>query len=96
VSVHGEYSRALESLFARVRLLSRNERDGWLRELDSARVDRNPDLSAAARKGRHVLESISKILESNDGLPGSPDADFLREPIDHLSAHCRAILGCSD
>jgi hypothetical protein len=81
MSVHGEYSRALETLIACVRSLP--DPESWLEQLENARVDRNPDLSAAARKS---LESLQRLAE----IEPPPR---LAEASTHLLSHCRMILG---
>ena len=93
MSVHGEYSRALENLLARVRVLSRTERDSWLQALEAARIDRHPDLTSAAETCREILESIADSLALSAPQPDSADAEWLREAYEHLVAHCQAVLG---
>ena len=87
MSVHGEYSRALASLIACVRALDANDREQWLRRLEQARVERHPDLSAAARQARAVLRD----LEGCDS-----GSERLAEARAHLLAHCRVILGIDE
>jgi hypothetical protein len=93
VSVHGEYSRALESLLARVRCLTREERERWLSALEEARVERNPDLTRAATRCRETLEAMAPTLGLSAAEAASRDAEALREPFEHLLAHCRIVLG---
>lgn len=86
MSVHGEYSRALESLIACVRALQESDRDDWLGRLEQARVEGNPDLSAAAKRAREVLRDL-------DGIDS--ESPRLAEASTHLLAHCRLILGAN-
>jgi hypothetical protein len=87
LSVHSEYSRALESLIACVRALDRPDRERWLERLTNARVDHNPDLSTAARTS---LEAVSDLAETDVASPRVADASA------NLRAHCRMILGGLD
>lgn len=87
MSVHGEYARALESLIACVRALGESDRDGWLGRLEQARVERNPDLSAAARQARETLRDLAGI---------DSESPRVAEASMHLLAHCRLILGAND
>jgi len=87
VSVHGEYSRALETLIACVRALDRPDRESWLERLTSARVERNPDLSTAARSS---LEAVRSLAETDASSPRVADASA------NLRSHCQMILGTTD
>ena len=51
MSVHGEYSRALENLIACLRALDPADAKGWIRRLERVRIEGHPDLSSAARVG---------------------------------------------
>lgn len=86
MSVHGEYSRALETLIDHVRTLSHQDAVSWLQTLESARIDDQRDLSTAARTGLGLITRMQKD-------PVITQSKALREPIDHLEAHIRAILG---
>jgi len=87
LSVHSEYSRALESLIACVRALDRPDRESWLERLTNARVDHNPDLSTAART---CLEAVHDLTETDVVSPRVADASA------NLRAHCQMILGSPD
>ena len=87
MSVHGEYSRALESLIACVRALGEPERGDWLSRLEQARVERHPDLSAAASQARETLQVLDRIVS---------DSPRVAEASAHLLAHCRLILGLDE
>jgi len=84
MSVHGEFSRSLESVISCIRAVDRPERAGWLARLESARLARHPDLSSAARD---ALQAIA-LLE-----PAATDSARLAQERNHLAAHCRIILG---
>jgi hypothetical protein len=86
VSVHSEYSRAVEAMLDRIQALDHPQRDSWIAELESSRVGSHPELSAAARTARAVLTSIAKDPEART-------VEGLIDPRDRLEAHCRAILG---
>lgn len=87
MSVHSEYSRALEAMIDRLRSLSHPHAESWIAEFESARVASHPDLSAAARASLRVLASIQAD-------PKARDVEGLHDPESRLDAHCRAILGC--
>ena len=87
MSVHGEYSRALESLIACVRALEVPDRNDWLSRLEQARVERNHDLSAAAKQARETLRDLEGI---------DSQSPRLAEASTHLLAHCRVVLGVND
>ncbi|MBJ22832.1 MAG: hypothetical protein CL933_25760 [Deltaproteobacteria bacterium] len=87
MSVHGEYSRALETLIACVRTLDRPDRESRIEQLANARVDRNPDLSTAARNS---LEALRDLAETE----ATPTR--IAEASTHLLSHCRIILGTSE
>lgn len=87
MSVHGEYSRALETLIVCVRAVDRPERTSWLERLENARVDGSPDLSTAARRSLEALRDLSAIEL------GSPRVS---EALENLRSHCRVILGGTD
>jgi hypothetical protein len=93
VSVHGEYSRALESLVARVRCVAHEERERWLSALEESRVERNPDLTRAATRCREALAAMAPTLGLSASDASARDAEGLREPFEHLLAHCRIVLG---
>ncbi len=86
MSVHAEYSRALETILDRLRSLPHPEVESWLEQFEAARVGAQPDLSAAARACLRVLKSIE--LD-----PNARATEGLRDPHERLEAHCRAILG---
>jgi len=96
MSVHGEYSRALEAMLTSVRLIEQNCRTEWIVALENARIAANPDLSEAAMACLTVLDAIdaSRDLSSPSGI--GPEKDPLREPFQHLKAHCQALLGRAD
>lgn len=83
LSVHGEYSRALENVVVCVRALDRPERSDWLDALEGARLSAHPDLSSAARA---ALSTVSVLHQT-------PAGERLTDVVSHLEAHCRAILG---
>ena len=93
MSVHGEYSRALESLVARVRCLAREDRERWLSALEASRIERNPDLTRAATRCREALEAMAPTFGLSPSDAATTDAEMLREPFEHLLAHCRIVLG---
>jgi len=86
VSVHSEYSRALEAILDRLRSLDHAQTENWLAMFEAARVGNQADLSSAAREARRLLAIIA-----ND--PKAQSVDGLHEPRARLEAHCRAILG---
>jgi len=93
MSVHGEYSRALESLLSRVRELTDPAAAEWVEALTSARVDRNPDLSTAAGRCMDVLDALDAAVGVTRSTDCAGNAHYLRDPFDHLRAHCRSLLG---
>ncbi len=96
MSVHSEYGRALEALMGGLQRLETAAAQGWVAELELARVSQHPDLSAAATACMRVLDAIDaeRSLSSRAGI--GPDHDPLRAPFTHLLAHCRAVLGSVD
>jgi hypothetical protein len=86
VSVHSEYSRALESFLDRLRGLTPAESAPWIAALEASRIGAHPNLSSAARACLDVLESIQRDARAMQ-------ASGLRDPQDILEAHCRIILG---
>jgi len=96
MSVHTEYGRALDALLFGLQRLGAPEARGWAAELVEARVSQNLDLGTAATLCMGVLDHIDEVrsLSSQTGI--GPDLDPLREPFDHLRAHCRAVLGLSE
>jgi len=84
MSVHGEYSRALETLIACIRALNRPDRDEWIGRLERARVERNPDLTVASKIAIEMREPLEELTA---GAPPALDA------CTHLLSHCRLILG---
>ena len=84
MSVHGEFSRSLESGIACLRAVDRPERAEWLVGLENARLARHPDLSSAARD---ALQAIAPLE------PAARDSTRLKTERAHLAAHCRIILG---
>ena len=96
MSVHGEYSRTLEALLNSVRLIEDEQGTQWADALEEARVSRHSDLSAAATACLAVLETIEarRDLSSPSGI--GPDMDPLRDPFQHLKAHCETVLGVSN
>jgi hypothetical protein len=86
MSVHGEYSRALEAMIHRLRSLPNPNVESWITGLEAARVGAQPDLSAAARESLRVLASIAKDSSAQA-------AEGLHDPETRLEMHCRAILG---
>ena len=93
MSVHGEYGRALEVLLICVQRIDNAAARDWADGLANARAAQNPDLSTAARTCLRVLDAIDAegVLSAPAGI--GPDADALREPYQHLLAHCHAVLG---
>ncbi len=87
MSVHGEYSRALESLIACVRALDLPGRESRLERLANARVERHPDLSTAARNSLEALRDLSEIETASPRI---------EEASTHLQSHCRMILGIAE
>ena len=97
MSVHGEYSRALEALLAVLRQLGDPPAGAWIAGLERARPGPGLDLSGAANRCLRVLRDI----ESTGSLPSrigetDPPHDPLRAPFEHLHAHCRIVLGIPD
>ena len=86
MSVHGEYSRALEALLDRIRSLDHPRSEAWREQLEAARLGAHPDLSTAARACLQTLASI-------DRDPIASHLEGLRDPWERLEAHCRIILG---
>ena len=96
MSVHGEYSRALEALLVCVQRLADNPASDWVQGLRDARAGQHPDLCAAAKKCLVVLDAIDveRALSSTTGI--GPDPDPLREPFANLRALCHVLLGIPD
>jgi hypothetical protein len=88
VSVHGEYNRALEALRDRLKALVHPRSEAWQAEAEQARVSGDTDLSTSARAARRLIESINED-------PIARRVEGLTAPMEHLEAHCRAILGPS-
>lgn len=93
MSVHGEYSRALEALLTSVRRLEQNEERDWIAALENSRVGAHRDLSEAATACLVVLDSIDARRDLSSPAGIGPETNPLREPFQHLKAHCEAILG---
>lgn len=86
MSVQGEYSRALEAMLDRVRSLRHPRAEEWIQRLEAARIGSQPDLSEAARESLRILDAIRDDADA-------ATIEGLSEPLSHLDAHCRAILG---
>ncbi len=100
MSVHGEYSRALETLIAIVRALPEAQRMAWTPRLESARVSAHENLSEAAKQALLVLQELSEdapgqTSERGDAGGLGPGSRW-HEARSHLRAHCVVILGKSD
>ena len=95
MSVHAEYSRALEALLICVQRLETAAAEQWVIGLTQARSSQNQDLSSAAKACMRVLDSIEAERSFSSPAPAGPDLDPLREPFANLRAHCRAVLGTS-
>ena len=96
MSVHGEYNRSLEALLISVRRLRDETLGGeWADALEAARSGRHADLSTAATACLDALESMDAASELSSPTGASSEVDSLREPYQHLMAHCRSILGVS-
>ena len=93
MSVHGEYSRALEALLASIRQIKTDGAAQWVTSLEAARISQHEDLSTAARECLSALDPIEKHRGLSAAAGVGPDSDPLREPYQHLVAHCRSILG---
>jgi hypothetical protein len=97
MSVHGEYSRALEALLTPLRQIELEMESGWVIALENARVGAQRDLSAAAKTCLLALEAIDAERHLSTRSPDiGPENDPLRAPFQHLQAHCEALLGPSD
>jgi len=98
MSVYGEYSRALENAMTRVEGLSDVRATEWSSLLAAARVESHGDLSTAARSCLDALARLDEAWRAEPGgaPAGAGAANDLRGAIDHLLAHCRAVLGLSD
>ena len=84
MSVHGEFGRALEQVIHALGATTHARGEDWRARLEGARLDRQPDLSSAAREA----------LAVSDEVAGSPDAERrVVDVADHLDRHCRVILG---
>jgi hypothetical protein len=94
MSVHGEYSRALEALLAPLRQIELDVEREWVVALENARIGAQRDLSAAANTCLIALEAIDaeRHLSSSSSEIG-PENDALRAPFQHLKSHCEALLG---
>lgn len=84
MSVHGEYSRALENVVVCVRAIDRPEREAWLASLEGVRLGAQPDLTTAARSALEVLGEVDPTARSNERLSAV---------CAHLASHCRVVLG---
>jgi hypothetical protein len=93
MSVHSEYGRALESLLSRLRELESDRTGEWIDALEGVRSDRNADLSTAATKCMAVLDSLDAALHVTSEDECASHARYLRDPFEHLRAHCRSLLG---
>ncbi len=93
MSVHNEYGRALEALLTSIRRIESEDAQQWATDLEAARFGQHGNLSVAAKQ---CLIALDRINADRDlwGPPGvGPDVDPLRDPYQHLLAHCRSILG---
>jgi hypothetical protein len=93
MSVHGEYSRALEALVTSIRQLNTDGAAQWVTDLEAARISQHEDLSTAAKECLVALGRIEKSRELSSASRIGPDSDALREPYQRLLAHCRSVLG---
>jgi hypothetical protein len=84
MSVHGEYSRALEALITFTRALAPDVRADWPERLESARIGQHPDLSTAARTALDTVEGLREICANSPPIAAAEA---------HLRSHCGAILG---
>jgi hypothetical protein len=96
MSVHGEYSRALEALLVCVQRLEGDSASQWAGGLTNARSSQQPDLSSAAKACLVVLDAIDSERALSSPPDIGPDADPLRGPFGSLRAHCHALLGTPD
>ena len=87
MSVHGEFSRALENLLAAVDMLAPDQAAPHRRALTAARLSAQPDLSSAARAALEAVARLEGVEVRGERLP---------DLAAHLEAHCRVILGESD
>ncbi len=84
MSVHGEFARALERVIDAFGSTTHARGADWLGRLEDARLDRQPDLSSAARAA----------LDVSDEIATTPDTERrIADVVDHLDRHCRVILG---
>ena len=86
MSVHGEFSRALEALIDRLRGFDHSATMGWIALLEETRIGQQPDLSAAAHEAVRILGLIRNH-------PDAKNVSGLVDPMSRLEAHCRAVLG---
>lgn len=97
MSVHGEYSRALENVVSQLEALADERAPAWATQLSDARVARHPDLTSAARACLDALSSMQRDGRDPDEVsPAGARADALEGAIEHLLAHCRIVLGVTD
>lgn len=83
MSVHGEFSRALESVIDALRSCSTPESNIWLDQLELSRLELQPDLSSAARAALAGVERMNSPPERIEALGA------------HLASLCCVILGIS-
>ncbi len=86
MSVHSEYSRAVEAMLDRLQALDHPKTETWIENLKAARVGSHPDLSSAARSALTVLMEI----EADSTARSVAGLIELRE---RLHLHCQFILG---
>lgn len=94
MSVHGEYSRALEALLTPLRQIEGTREMAWVVALENVRISAHRDLSAAASACLTTLTAIDAARDLSSGSAEiGPENDTLRAPFQHLKAHCEALLG---
>jgi hypothetical protein len=86
MSVHGEFSRALESLITLSRALAPETRADWPDRLATARIGGHPDLSSAAHAALELIDGLQAICATSPPLAAAEA---------HLRTHCGVILGNS-
>lgn len=84
MSVHGEFGRTLEQVIDALGATSHARGRDWRAALEAARLDRQPDLSSAARAALAVSEALADDAEAEPRIA---------QVADHLDRHCRVILG---